>query len=115
MNASEPTRGDVWDLSFDPTTGHEQAGVRPALIVSVDLFNVGPADLVVVVPITRTRRGIRWHVHIKPPEGGLVSESFIQCENVRSVSKKRLKRMRGRVSVYTLQEVEDRLRILMGL
>lgn len=115
MTPSEPTRGDVWDLSFDPTTGHEQAGVRPALIVSVDLFNAGPAELVVAVPITRTHRGVRWHVHVKPTEGGLVSDSFIQCENVRSVSKKRLRRIRGRVSADTLQQVEDRLRILMGL
>jgi mRNA interferase MazF len=115
MTLSEPTRGDVWDLNFDPTAGHEQAGIRPALIVSVDLFNGGPAELVVAVPITRTHRGIRWHVDVKPPEGGLVAESFIQCENVRSVSKKRLKRIRGQVSASTLQQVEDRLRILMGL
>lgn len=115
MTRPEPARGDIWDLSFDPTTGHEQAGVRPALIVSVDLFNAGPAELVVAAPITRTHRGVRWHVQVKPPEGGLVADSFILCENVRSVSKKRLKRIRGRVSAYTMQQVEDRLRILMGL
>jgi mRNA-degrading endonuclease toxin of MazEF toxin-antitoxin module len=31
MNVPEPSRGDVWDLNFDPTIGREQAGARPAL------------------------------------------------------------------------------------
>ncbi|HUS05200.1 MAG TPA: type II toxin-antitoxin system PemK/MazF family toxin [Bryobacteraceae bacterium] len=115
MSGFEPGRGEVWDLNLDPTAGHEQAGLRPALMVSVDLFNAGPAALVVVIPITRTARGVRWHVPVDPPEGGLVAKSFVQCENVRSVSKSRLKRLRGRVSAITLQEVEDRLRILLGL
>jgi mRNA interferase MazF len=110
-----PSRGEVWDLDFDPTVGHEQAGARPALILSVDIFNEGPAELVVVVPLTRTPRKVRWHVRVQPPEGGLVAESFIQCENVRSVSKRRIKRLRGRVSENTLAAVEDRVRILLGL
>jgi mRNA interferase MazF len=115
MSIPAPSRGEVWDLNLDPTIGHEQAGSRPALILSVDIFNEGPADLVVVIPITRTERKVRWHVLVKPPEGGLVAESFIQCENVRSVSRQRVKRLRGRVSESTLQQVEDRLRILLGL
>jgi len=115
VKTSEPLRGDVWDLHLDPIKGHEQAGSRPALILSVDLFNEGPADLVVIVPLTRTQRNIRWHVSVRPPEGGLGAESFIQCENVRSVSKLRLKRRRGRVSPGTLEQVEDRVRILLGL
>jgi mRNA interferase MazF len=111
----DPARGEVWDLNFDPTIGREQAGTRPALIISVNIFNAGPAELVVAIPITRTARKVRWHVPVQPPEAGLVTESFIQCENVRSLSKKRLARLRGRVSNDTLEHVEDRLRILQGL
>ena len=115
MSIPAPSRGDVWALALDPTAGHEQAGARPALILSVDIFNEGPAELVVAVPITRTQRRIRWHVPINPPEGGLAATSFIQCENVRSVSKIRLKRRRGRASDATMQQIEDRVRILLGL
>jgi mRNA interferase MazF len=111
MTASEPSRGEVWDVNFDPTVGHGQAGARIALILAVDLFNDGPAELVVAAPITRTDRRIRWHVSVRPPPGGLVAESFIQCENIRSVSKRKLKRL----SEETLQQVEDRVRILLGL
>jgi len=115
MSDPDALRGEVWDVNLDPVIGHEQAGSRPALVLSVDLFNGGPADLVVVAPITRAGRKVRWHVPLSPPEGGLTADSYIQCENVRSVSKNRLKRRRGRVSEPTMQQVEDRLRILMGL
>jgi len=83
--------------------------------VSVDLFNEGPADLAVVVPLTRTNRGVRWHVPLQPPEGGLKTASFLMVENVRSVSRDRFARLRGRVGSATMESVEDRLRILMGL
>ncbi|MEO8097819.1 MAG: type II toxin-antitoxin system PemK/MazF family toxin [Acidobacteriota bacterium] len=109
-----PARGEVWDVDFDPVRGREQAGRRPALIVSVDPFNQGPAELIIVLPITRTDRHIRWHVPVQPPEGGLTSQSFIMCENARSISKLRLAKKRGRVSSSTALEVEDRLRILLG-
>jgi mRNA interferase MazF len=54
-------------------------------------------------------------VAARPPEGGLADNSFIKCEDVRSLSKARLARYRGRVSPITMAEVEDRLRILLGL
>jgi mRNA interferase MazF len=114
-NPPEPSRGEVWDLHFDSVAGHEQAASRPALVISEDLFNEGPAEMVVVAPITRTQKKIRWHVSMVPPEGGMGSESFIHCEEVRTVSKQRLKRRRGRVSPPVMQQVEDRLRILLGL
>jgi mRNA interferase MazF len=38
MNPTEPLRGEVWDLDLNPIIGREQAGFRPALVLSVDLF-----------------------------------------------------------------------------
>jgi mRNA interferase MazF len=108
-------RGEVWRCDFDPTLGHEQAGRRPALIVSVDEFNQGPAGLVAVLPITSRSKGIPWHVCVEPPEGGLSVKSFIKCEDIRSVSHARLERRLGRVSPGVIAEVEDRLRILLNL
>jgi mRNA interferase MazF len=115
MTTPAPARAEVWDIDFDPTIGHEQAGTRPGLVISVDAFNNGPADLFVAARMTRTNRHIRWHVRVASPEGGLASESFILCESVRPVSKGRLKRRRGKVSEVTMLEVEDRFRILLGL
>ena len=47
-----PLRGEVWLVDLDPTRGREQAGKRPALVISTNEFNGSPADLVVIVPIT---------------------------------------------------------------
>ena len=52
MSLSKPSRGEIWFLNLDPTRDHEQAGSRPALVISVDTFNHGPADLVVILPVT---------------------------------------------------------------
>lgn len=110
-----PLRGEVWILNYDPTRGHEQAGTRPALILSANTFNAGPADLVIVLPITSRSKGVRSHVAVQPPEGGLSVESFIKSEDVRSVAKERLNRRLGDITARTMAEVEDKLRILLNL
>lgn len=112
---NQPLRGEVWTASFDPTIGREQAGTRPALVVSDDLFNQSHAELVMVLPITSKGKGIRSHVQVEPPEGGLSVTSFIKCEDLRSISINRLRQRLGTVTDQTLDEVEMRLRILLAL
>ena len=108
-------RGEVWLVDLAPTKGHEQSGRRPALVVSTDVFNHGPAGLVVVVPLTTRDRRIPLHVGVDPPEGGVRTRSFIKCEDVRSVSEQRLVRRLGVVSPDTLSLVADRLRVVLEL
>ena len=108
-------RGDVWDADFDPVRGREQAGRRPAVIVSTDLLNQGPGDLVYVLPLTSRERRVRSHVRVQPPEGGLTVPSFIMCEQLRVFAVERLLRRRGAVGLRTLAAVEDRLRLLLQL
>jgi mRNA interferase MazF len=115
MSLPKPSRGEVWFLNLDPVEGREQAGSRPVLVVSVDGFNYGPADLVVILPVTSKSKAIPFHVAVAPPEGGMRQLSFIKCEDVRSVSRSRLLERWGTVAPHTLAAVEDRLRILMGL
>lgn len=111
----KPSRGQIWLVDLNPTLGHEQAGRRPALVVSVDPFNHGPAQLVVVLPLTTRDKRIPFHVEVKPPEGGLRQPSFIKCEDVRSVSTLRLFESWGTISAQTMAQVEDRLCILLAL
>ena len=101
-------------VDLDPTRGSEQAGLRPAVIVSVDRFNHGPSNLVLVVPITSRDKGIPLHVRIDPPEGGLGMVSFAKPEDLRSVSVERLVKHRGTVAPTTLAEILDRITILIG-
>jgi mRNA interferase MazF len=105
----------VWLADLNPIRGHEQAGRRPVLVLSEDLFNRGPAELVIVLPMTSTLRGIPSHVAVSPPEAGLKNRSAILCEAIRSISTDRLIQRWGRVTVPTLTKVEDCLRILLRL
>jgi mRNA interferase MazF len=108
-------RGEVWLADLNPTRGHEQAGRRPVLVISEDVFNRGPAGLVVVVPMTSTIRNVPSHVPVSPPEGGVKGPTSILCEAVRSVSVERLVVRWGAVDRRTMAAVEDRLRILLRL
>jgi mRNA interferase MazF len=110
-----PARGEVWLAELSPTRGHEQSGRRPVLVVSEDLFNRGPAGLVIVLPLTSKWRGVPSHVPLDPPEGGVEHRSAVLCEAVRSVSAERLTVRRGVVERRTMAAVEDRLRILLRL
>ena len=110
-----PRRGEVWLVNLAPTAGHEQAGRRPAVIVSEDVFNSGPADLVILLPITSTLRPIPSHVPLSPPDGGLDRQSAVLCEAIRSVSRRRLIRRIGAIRAARLAHVEDVLRILLRL
>ena len=56
-----PHKGDVVTLTFDPQSGHEQNGRRPALVISNDLFN-HHTGLAVVCPITNTISNFPFHV-----------------------------------------------------
>jgi mRNA interferase MazF len=108
-------RGEVWAVDLDPVRGHEQAGRRPALILSADAFNTSPADLVVVLPITSKLRKLPSRVRIAPPEGGLRMESWVIGEQVRTVSKSRLTSRLGAVSPATMRAVSDVVRLLLDL
>lgn len=112
---SGPARGEIWMVDLEPVRGHEQGGKRPALVVSADLFNESPADLVVILPITSQAKGVRSHLPIRPPEGGIRRLSFIKCEDIRSIAKERLSKRWGSVSRQTMDAVADCLRILLEI
>jgi mRNA interferase MazF len=117
MSDQNPSRSEIWLAELDtrpPARGHEQAGRRPVLVLSVDKFNHGPAGLVIVLPITSKAKGIPFHIQLDPPEAGLKQKSFIKCEDIRSIAKERLIKKWGTVKANTLISVEDSLKIILG-
>jgi mRNA interferase MazF len=110
-----PAYGEIWFGDLDPTVGHEQAGKRPVLVVSPDVFNQSRLRLVFVVPLTSNLHALPSRVSVSPPEGGLTRPCMILCEAMRSVSQDRLARRLGAVSPQTMLDVQDRLRILLDL
>jgi len=85
------------------------------MIVSVDKFNQGPAELIIVVPITKKNRNIPSHVFVPKGEAGLDIDSYIKVEDIRSISKERLVRYRGDLSYPRIEAVQQILRVLLKL
>ena len=110
-----PRRGEVWLVDFGEPDGREQAGIRPAVVVSADALNEGPAGVVVIVPVTSTRRDLPSHVEIEPGESGLDHPSYAKCEDVKSVSERRLIDRLGVVGPEPLFGIERVLRYLFEL
>ena len=76
-----PDQGDIITLEFDPQTGHEQKGRRPALVVSNYTFN-NFTNIAMVCPITNTNRGFPLHV---PLDERTKTNGVIMCEQVKSL------------------------------
>src|SRR5690242_10725522 len=113
----QPRRSEVWLVAYEPigqTVGREQAGPRPALVISVDAFN-DTSGLVLAVPITRSRpiTHLPIHLSITPPDGGLQYEITLLCEQVRSLSQHRFLRRLGQLSEAHVEAVVLRLRSLI--
>jgi mRNA interferase MazF len=81
MAAYVPKQGDMIAITFDPQSGHEQKGRRPALVISKDLFNRS-TGLAIVCPITNRDRGFPFHVPIT--ENSKLT-GFVMVEQVRSI------------------------------
>src|SRR5215510_1842139 len=76
-----PAKGDLIVVTFDPQSGHEQKGRRPALVISNDPFNQR-TGLAIVCPITNTKRNIPFHVAL-PPESTVTG--FVMVEQVKAI------------------------------
>lgn len=99
-----PLQGEIWGVNFDPVEGHEQGGYRPALVISRSRFNTSGVELAIVLPLTRTIRGLPTEVVINPPDGGLSDTSAILCHQPRTVSHFRLGRRWGQVYPETISK-----------
>ena len=97
-----PRKGELITLTFDPQSGHEQRGRRPALVVSNDLFNPH-TGLCIACPITNTRRDYPFHVAMPAGEG---VTGFVMVEQVKSIDfRSRKARRLAKAPAEILQEV----------
>lgn len=74
-------QGDIIKVSFDPQKGHEQAGYRPAVVVSNDFFN-RKTNLAIICPITNTNNKFPLHI---PLDKRTRTTGVILCEHVRTL------------------------------
>ena len=109
-----PHRGEIWLVDFGEPVGRDQSGTRPALVVSADALNTGPAGVVIVVPLTTTYRDLPSHVEIDS-DSGLDEPSYAKCEDVKSISEQRLITRLGRANAQAMFQTARSLRFLLDL
>ncbi|WP_067037246.1 type II toxin-antitoxin system PemK/MazF family toxin [Allomuricauda sp. CP2A] len=102
-------QGDIWQVYFDPVKGSEQAGNRPAVIISGNTLNIN-LNIVVVCPITTSVHNYEGNPVLVPSqENGLLKTSEIMVFHIRSLSKDRFKRKIGVISSSELQKIKNTL------
>ena len=106
--------GQIWTMTFSPTTANEQAGDRPCIVISANRFNALPIEHAIVVPLTTRRRDLPHHVPVVDSDGGLDRASWAMTEAIRSVSTRRFGRLIGNASNDTLGAIERCVRLWFG-
>ena len=102
MTTYVPQKGDFITVTFDPQSGHEQRGRRPALVVSNTLFN-RHTGLAIVCPLTNTERSFPFHVAVMDHPN---LTGFVMVEQVKSIDFRARKAKRiGKSSDSVLEEV----------
>jgi len=113
--ATEARRGEVWLLDLGEPMGHGQGWQRPGLIMSSDEWN-RHANVVTVLPITRTKNELPTRVEIElGPRTGLRETSYARCEDIRSVSDRRLVRRMGAVDLVAMSALGRVLRTFLEI
>lgn len=109
-------RGTVVLVELDPTVGHEQRGVRPCIAVSDPAVNTDQRfPLIAVVPVTGTPGEGALYPVLSPGESGLTKTSYALIDQLRSIDKRRIRRVFGRVTQDELTAVDQGLGLFLGL
>jgi mRNA interferase MazF len=109
-------RGTVVLVELDPTQGHEQRGVRPCIAVSDPAVNADQRfPLIAVVPVTATPGEGALYPAMAPGPSGLAKASYALTDHVRSIDKRRVRRIFGRLPADELARIDQGLELFLGL
>lgn len=108
-------RGQIYYADLSPVIGSEQGGHRPVLIIQNDVGNkYAPTVIVAIITSRSSKADLPTHIWLNA-ECGLPLASMVECEQVRTLDKKRLKDFMGTVSQEIMQEIDKGLKISFGL
>jgi len=107
--------GEIWLVDFGEPVGVEQAGRRPAVIISADRLNESRAGIAIVAPCTTRRRGLPSHVAIDADASGLDAITYAKCEDMKSISNERLISRLGAAGPQEMFRMTQAVGFLIGL
>jgi len=109
-------RGDIYFADLNPTIGSEVKKKRPVLIISNNANNK-MASIVTVIPLTSNTKNVYpFEVLIEKKDSGLKKNSKAQCNQIRTISKKRfLGKTIGRLQMKSLDKIEAALKLHLAI
>ena len=115
--AGKPFRGMVVLVDLEPVKGHEQGRTRPCVVVQNDVGN-RYSSTTVIVPLTdasHIKKPSPIYVPVKKGDGGATKDSFVLCDQIRTVDQSRFRSIYGTLAPETMAAVDQALMISLGL
>ncbi len=106
-------RGDIVWADLNPVKGHEQAGLRPVLVLSQDVFNER-SGTVVAIALTGQPQRAGFPLTLELNSSGLPKKSWAKISQIRTLSVQRLGKKMGRVSPEELNLIVEGLNEIIG-
>lgn len=112
----EIRRGDLVIADLSPVVGSEQGGLRPVLVIQNDVGNrFSPTVIIAAITSQIEKSKLPTHVELSARDFGLVRNSVVLLEQVRTIDKRRIQQKLGRLDPKTMELVDDALAISVGL
>ncbi len=106
-------RGEIRWADLDPVRGHEQAGQRPVLVLSHDIFNER-SGTVIAVALTSQEPRADFPLTLETRASGLRKRSWVKISQIRTLAAERLGRRLARASDEELAQVIEGLAEIIG-
>ena len=108
--------GEFWLVDFGEAFPGEPAALRPALVLGPSSLFGNELPFLILAPLTTQRRGLSLHVEVEPDaHNGLRQTSYVQCELLRSVNRRRVVTRLGRIDDVALSRVRSIVSVLLDL
>ena len=109
-------RGDIYYADLSPVVGSEQGGLRPVLIVQNDIGNkYSPTVIAAAITSRLGKAKLPTHIDVYAERFGLVKDSVILLEQIRTIDKTRLREKMGHIDDVLMQKVNNAITISFGL
>ena len=108
-------RGELYYADSSPVVGSEQGGIRPVLVVQNDVGNkYSPTVIAAAVTSKINKAKLPTHIELPSESYGLVRDSVILLEQIRTLDKRRLKERIGELNEATMSKVDKAILISLG-
>ncbi len=109
-------RGEIYMADLSPVVGSEQGGTRPVLVIQNDIGNqYSPTTIIAAITSKISKAKLPTHVEISAKQNGLLKDSVILLEQLRTIDKGRLKEKISQVQKGQMAKVDKAIEISLGL